>query len=167
MWNDRRRWAAAAGAAVLSGLAVGVPTDVLDTPFFTRMTPVRWWEYPVLALTVVLTGLWVAIPRPTGDVRGRGGILGSVTAAVLAVGCPVCNKVVVGLLGISGALGIWAPVQPALAALSLLALSAAVVVRWRRRGCGPETCAVDVTAEATRAERTSPASGSSAVSSPR
>ncbi|MGW5723322.1 hypothetical protein ACWEVP_44645 [Amycolatopsis sp. NPDC003865] len=151
----------------MSALAVGVPTDVIDTSFFTRMTPVRWWEVPVLALTAVLTGLWVAIPRPAGDVRGRGGIVGSVTAAVLAVGCPVCNKVVVGLLGISGALGIWAPVQPALAALSLLALAAAVVIRWRRRGCGPETCAVDVTAEATPAARTSPASSSSTVSTPR
>ncbi|NBH03444.1 hypothetical protein GTY80_09310 [Amycolatopsis sp. SID8362] len=160
MWNDRRRWAAAVGAAALSALAVGVPTDVLDTPFFTRMTPVRWWEIPVLALTVALTGLWVAIPRPAGDLRGRGGIVGSVTAAVLAVGCPVCNKVVVGLLGISGALGIWAPVQPALAALSLAALAAAVVVRWRRRGCGPEDCAVDVTAKTSSDAGITPASGS-------
>ncbi|WP_309235347.1 hypothetical protein [Amycolatopsis sp. SID8362] len=148
------------GAAALSALAVGVPTDVLDTPFFTRMTPVRWWEIPVLALTVALTGLWVAIPRPAGDLRGRGGIVGSVTAAVLAVGCPVCNKVVVGLLGISGALGIWAPVQPALAALSLAALAAAVVVRWRRRGCGPEDCAVDVTAKTSSDAGITPASGS-------
>nr|WP_239070907.1 hypothetical protein [Amycolatopsis sp. SID8362] len=144
----------------MSALAVGVPTDVLDTPFFTRMTPVRWWEIPVLALTVALTGLWVAIPRPAGDLRGRGGIVGSVTAAVLAVGCPVCNKVVVGLLGISGALGIWAPVQPALAALSLAALAAAVVVRWRRRGCGPEDCAVDVTAKTSSDAGITPASGS-------
>ena len=30
----------------------------------------------------------------------------------LAVGCPVCNQIVVALVGTSGALGWWAPVQP-------------------------------------------------------
>src|SRR6266496_899925 len=80
MWNERRRrWSTALVVAGMSALAVGVPTDVIDTPFFTRMTPVRWWEYPVLVLTAVLTAAWVAIPRPSGDVRGRGGVVGSVT----------------------------------------------------------------------------------------
>ncbi|WP_052371517.1 hypothetical protein [Amycolatopsis taiwanensis] len=170
MWNERtRRWAAAAGAAVVSALAVGVPTDVIDTPLFDRMTPVRWWELPVLVLTAILAGLWVAIPRPTGDVRGRGGVLGAVTAVVFAVGCPVCNKIVVALLGASGALGLWAPVQPVLAILSLLALGAAVAVRWRRRACTPETCSVpeEVTREASPDERTSSVSGPSPASTRR
>ncbi|GAA3550466.1 hypothetical protein GCM10022222_37490 [Amycolatopsis ultiminotia] len=166
MWNDKwRRRALAVAAAVVSALAVGVPTDVIDTPLFTRMTPVRWWEYPVLVLTAVLTGLWVAIPRPSVDARGRGGVAGSVTAAVFAVGCPVCNKIVVGLLGISGALGIWAPVQPVLAAFSLAALGTAVVLRWRRRACTADTCSPEVTTEASPAGRTPPASGPSAASS--
>ncbi len=40
----------------------------------------------------------------------------------LAVGCPVCNQAVVALVGISGALSWWAPVQPVvgLAAVALL-----------------------------------------------
>lgn len=167
MWSRHlRRWAPPAGAAAVSALAVGVPTDVIDTTLFTRMTPVRWWEPLVLALTALLAGLWVAIPRPTGDVRGRGGVLGAITAAVFAVGCPVCNKIVVALLGISGALGVWAPVQPVLAGLSLLALTAAVLLRWRRR-----TCPVDVPAQLTPGAspdaRTPRASGPSTASIPR
>ncbi|CAM3372470.1 hypothetical protein KIPE111705_05345 [Kibdelosporangium persicum] len=125
---------AAATAAI-----VGIPTDVLDTDYFTRMTSVRWWEYPVLTLTAVLTGLWATIPRASGT-RGQVGVAGAVTTVVFAVACPVCNKIVVGLLGLSGALGIWAPMQPILAALSLAALSAAVVIRWRRRTCSAGTC---------------------------
>jgi hypothetical protein len=35
-----------------SALAVGIPTDVIDTA--------RWWEYPVLALTALLTAMWAA-----------------------------------------------------------------------------------------------------------
>jgi hypothetical protein len=104
------------------------------------MTPIRWWEYPVLAMT----GLWVAIPRQQGDRRGRRRVLSSITVAVFAVGCPVCNKIVVGLLGVSGALGLWAPAQPVLVALSLAALAAAMVVRWRRRSCTPDAREVEV-----------------------
>jgi hypothetical protein len=135
------RWGRGLLAAVLSALVVGVPTDVIDTDWFTRMTPVRWWEYPVLALTAVLTGLWFAIVRAGSDERGRLGVLGTSLLSTLAVGCPVCNKIVIGLLGVSGALGVWAPIQPVLAVVSLAALGAAVVVRWRRRACTPDGCA--------------------------
>ncbi len=127
-------------AAVLSALVVGVPTDVVDTDWFTRMTPVRWWEYPVLTLTAVLTGLWFAIVRAGADERGRAGVFGTTFLSTLAVGCPVCNKIVIGLLGVSGALGVWAPIQPVLAMVSLGLLGAAVVVRWRRRACTSDSC---------------------------
>jgi len=133
-------WGRAAIIAAGSALTVGVPTDVIDTDLFTRMTPVRWWEYPVLVLTVLLTGMWAAIPQAGDDGRGSAGVMGSTLAAAFAVGCPVCNKLVVGLLGLSGALGVWAPLQPALAGLSVIALGAAVVVRWRRRTCTAQAC---------------------------
>ena len=134
------RWRRGLLAAALSALVVGVPTDMIDTDWFTRMTPVRWWEYPVLTLTAVLTGLWFAIVRAGGDERGRVGVFGTTFLSMLAVGCPVCNKIVIGLLGVSGALGVWAPIQPVLAVVSLAALGAAVVVRWRRRACTPDSC---------------------------
>jgi hypothetical protein len=79
--------------------------------------------------------------RPAADERGRAGVLGTSLLSTLAVGCPVCNKIVVGLLGMSGALGVWAPIQPVLAVTAVAALGAAVVVRWRRRACTPDTCA--------------------------
>ena len=53
----------------------------------------------------------------------------------------MCNKVVIGLLGVSGALGVWAPIQPVLAVAAVGALGAAVVVRWRRRACATGACA--------------------------
>jgi hypothetical protein len=64
-------------------------------------------------------------------------VVGATTTAVFAVGCPICNKIVVGLLGVSGALGVWAPLQPALAVVSLAVLAAAVVLCWRRGDCTP------------------------------
>lgn len=134
----RVRWWRAAVAAVLAAAVVGIPTDVIDNPWFTRMTPVRGWEWPVLVATVLLTAVWAGLPgRPSGgSAVGIPGVLGA-----LAVGCPVCNKVVVALLGVSGALGIWAPIQPVLGAASVLALVVAVVLR-ARRARGSVSCPV-------------------------
>ena len=122
-------------AAAASALAIGVPTDVVDTPLFTRMTPVRSWEPPVLVLTAVLTGLWLTMSRPGSATEAPGGrrVLGSTLLSALAVGCPVCNKLVVAALGISGALGTWAPLQPFVALLSLALVTTSVISRWR--GC--------------------------------
>jgi hypothetical protein len=138
------RWGRGLAAMAWSAVIVGVPTDVVDTDWFARMTPVRWWEYPVLALTAVLTGLWFAMVRPAADERGRVGVLGGSLLSALAIGCPVCNKIVIGLLGVSGALGVWAPIQPVLALASVAALGTAVVVRWRRRACTTDTCVSEV-----------------------
>ncbi|MEU0880433.1 hypothetical protein ABZ345_17665 [Lentzea sp. NPDC005914] len=139
-WTGSWRWQRGLLGAALSAAAVGLPTDVIDNPLFARMTPVRWWEYPVLMATVVLTGLWAGIRQCGDNAAGSGRAIGSSLLSALAVGCPVCNKIAVSLLGVSGALGIWAPVQPILAVLSVLLLATAVVVRWRRRDCTTETC---------------------------
>ena len=134
------RWRRGLLGAALSAAAVGLPTDVIDNPLFTRMTPVRWWEYPVLVITVILTGVWASIPQSGERAAGPGSAIGSSLLSALAVGCPVCNKIVVSLLGVSGALGIWAPAQPIIAGLSVALLATAVVVRWRRRECTTEAC---------------------------
>lgn len=143
MWSNRRRLVGAIAAAVLTALVVGIPTDVIDTDFFTRMTPVRWWDYPVLVLVALLTGLWVAIPPAARGAGRPTGVLGAATAAVFAIGCPICNKIIVALLGVSGALALWAPIQPFLAAFSVAALGAAVYLRWRRRPCADDSCSAD------------------------
>lgn len=129
-----RRWVAAAAGLSVTAVLVGVPTGIIRTPFYTRMTPVLWWNYPVWAVTAVLSGLLFATYVRTADRSTRPrqlGIGGSVLA-LLAVGCPICNKVVVLLIGVSGALSLWAPLQPLLAVLSLLLLGWAL--RQRLRG---------------------------------
>lgn len=130
----------AAGAtvagAILTALLLGLPTDVIPNPWFSRMTPVEGFAVPVLVATSVLSGLlvasWLGVEASSCPVRaGRttgtaGGML-----AWLAIGCPVCNKLVLLALGTSGALTWFAPVQPWLAAASVLLLAGAL--GWRLR----------------------------------
>lgn len=133
-------------AVALTVLLIGVPTDIIPNPVFGREVPVRWWEYPVLGATAALTGAWFAIGRPAAQEKPeRSGLMGvGVFAAWFAVACPVCNKLVLLVLGTSGAMGLWAPAQPYVAALSLVLLLASVVWKWRtkRDGCADGSCPV-------------------------
>jgi hypothetical protein len=130
----RYAWAVALGAAGLALLAIGIPTDVVPNPWFTRMTPVRVADVVFLALTALLTGaLGATYLRRLND-RTPGAAVGSGVLSVLAVGCPVCNKLVVALLGISGALSYFAPLQPLLGSAAVALVATAVGVRLRRLG---------------------------------
>ncbi|MDO8388884.1 MAG: hypothetical protein Q7V57_00220 [Actinomycetota bacterium] len=137
-----RRWKFAAVAALASALAVGLPTDVIPNPVFGRPVPVTWWSYPVLILTAFLGGLLAATyvrddPQQSDVIDGiderpaRTGGLGGLLS-FFAVGCPVCNKVVVIALGTVGARRWFEPIQPLLAVLSLVLL--VVALRARLRG---------------------------------
>lgn len=135
------KWIVAAVGAAATGLVIGIPTGIIDSNLYHRMTPVLWWNYPVWIATSILTGLIIAsyvraARRPDlPDSRARAGLVGNVLS-FLAVGCPTCNKVVVAALGVSGALNIWAPVQPALGLLSVSLLIWAFSRRLRNeRSC--------------------------------
>ena len=133
-----RRWIAVAVGIAVTALVVGLPTALVPSSLFTRMTPVTWWSWPVWAATALLGGLVLATYVRTPDSAGRGagtGASGGFLGA-LAVGCPVCNKVVVGLLGVAGAMQWWAPLQPLLGIASVALLAWALRTRLRtERAC--------------------------------
>ena len=119
-----RRWIAAAAVALVTAAVIAVPTGLIGTPFYSRMTPVTWWSWPIWVTTAILAGVlaatYVRTPAPMGGGGGAG--TGGGLLSALAVGCPVCNKIVVLAVGVSGALQWWAPLQPllGLAGLALL-----------------------------------------------
>ena len=98
-----RYFLAAAAASVLTAAAVGIPTDLLPNPWFQRMTPVRTLDvvlWPLVSISVgALLGTY-ALPRSRGTDGLAGGAGGGLLGA-FAVGCPVCNKLVVTVLGVS------------------------------------------------------------------
>lgn len=131
-------------AAAVTFLVIGLPSDIIPNPVFGREVPVRVWELPVLVATSALTGLWFGLQQ-RGDETDRSSVptLGAAGLAMFAVACPVCNKIVLLALGTSGALGIWAPLQPWLAGLSLTVLLGSVAYAARRRPCADGSCRTD------------------------
>jgi hypothetical protein len=120
--------------ATFAALAIGIPTDVIPNSFFTRMTPVRAQDYVFLALTALLAGLLAAsyaLPQTRACSIEQGKTTAGGFLSFFAIGCPTCNKLVVLLLGTSGALNIFEPIQPLLATLSFVLLGVAIWFRWR------------------------------------
>ena len=157
LW-DRRRIGVAVAAAAAALVLIGVATVLIPNSFFARDIPPVWWDYPVWVLTALLLGMLIAtymrsseevaagkrasgrgsaadaredgpeaaFERRTSILGGVGGVLGW-----FAVGCPVCNKIALLALGYTGALTYFAPLQPILAAASVILLLAAVIIRLK------------------------------------
>lgn len=134
-----RTWVVAGAFSVVTALVIGIPTRVVPNGFFRRMTPTRPLDYAFLAVASGLVGLTLAL-RPRRPVEGSGKVFAGGLATVLAVGCPICNKVVVTLIGTAGALSVFAPIQPALGAAGIALLI--VGLRRRLRDLRATTCPV-------------------------
>jgi hypothetical protein len=139
-WPARRWWTAALAATAVV-LVIAIPTDLIDTPAFGRAIAPTWWAWPSLLVSATLAGLLVAsyVANPTQleveRATTRGGWIGT-ALTYFAVGCPVCNKVVLLALGSSGALTWFQPAQP------LLQVAGLVLLAWalRKRLLGELSC---------------------------
>ena len=133
MWAPRQ-WVIASVGAVATALLIGLPTDVIPNPMFGRPVPVTWWSIPVLVVTSLLSGLllgtYVAGPEAEVDRPARSAGIGGMLS-FFAVGCPVCNKLVVIALGTTGAMKFFEPIQPLLAMVSVVLLVWALRSRLR------------------------------------
>lgn len=145
-WTSRQFFVAAATALGFA-LLVGIVTVLIPNPWFARDIDTVWWNYPVLALTAVGSGMLTATyVRPSSAQQvapdtdlaskaekrsARMGVAGGLLTW-FAVGCPVCNKIALLALGYSGAITWFAPLQPVLAIVALVLTCLALV--WRLRG---------------------------------
>lgn len=160
MWGIRRIVIAIAAAGACA-VIIGLSTVLIPNSFFSRDISAEWWDYPVWILMSILLGLLIAtyVREPGAEVRSsrgvkgvadeaaeavgaersddsserRGGAFGTVGGMLgwFAVGCPVCNKIALAVLGYTGALTYFAPLQPVLAVFAVVLLLVAVVVRLK------------------------------------
>lgn len=151
---DRRLLVHALLWTLVSGLVFGLVTAIIPNPVFGRSIapePFAIWTWLVSAPLMGLVMATYTAPLPSTPLQlvvlepaaaavadRRSTTLGSVAGlgAFLAIGCPVCNKIALVLLGASGAMSVYAPLQPVIAAasLALLAVTAAWRLRLRARG---------------------------------
>jgi hypothetical protein len=142
LWS-KKRWLVASATALATGVFISLPTAILKTPVFGREIPVTSWSIPVVIATSILSGMLLATYANNDEslreerslkVGGAGALF-----SFLAVGCPVCNKLVLVALGYSGAIQYFAPVQPYLATAGILLLAYAL----QKRLTGETKCQVN------------------------
>ena len=138
---DRRYWALTALATLAAVLVLGIPAALVPNPVFGRMVAPEPFAYVVWIVSAPLIGAIVAphLARPAlpeadshRAEEGSAGVTFGGLAAFLAIGCPVCNKIAVVALGVSGALDVFAPIQPVIGLGSVLLLAGTLA--WRLRG---------------------------------
>lgn len=136
-----RRWLVVSLAAGVTAILTGGPTDLLPNGIFQRMTPVVWWDYPIWAATSLLMGLiagtYVSASPSVKAGKQAGRSVAASVVSLFAVGCPICNKLIVAALGVSGALSYFGPAQPFLGVASVLLLLGTLVVRLRAQKACP------------------------------
>jgi hypothetical protein len=149
---DRRFAVHAVLWTVASVVAFGVVAAIIPNPIFGRQIPVEPFAIGVWLISAPLMGLLGATytaPGAIADAEPSPLVLAPATAATdrngrtlatiasagafLAIGCPVCNKVALVLLGTSGAMTIFAPLQPVIGAVSLVLLAGTLGWRFRLR----------------------------------
>jgi hypothetical protein len=153
-------WAFAWALAAL--LAFGLVSAIIPNPVFGRQIPPEAFAVGVWLVSAPLMGLLAATytvgPRSPRDAapipltiaaldardpaarEQRSSVAGTIGSigTFLAIGCPVCNKVALLLLGTGGALTVFAPLQPVIGAASVALLAGTLAWRlpqWARGEC--------------------------------
>jgi hypothetical protein len=136
----------------VSLVAFGLIAAIIPNPVFGRQIPPEPFAIAVWLISAPLMGLLGATytaravpppavmvplaPRPAGDPGERQGTtIGTVASlgAFLEIGCPVCNKIALVLLGTNGAMTLFAPIQPIIGAASLMLLAGTLAWRLQLR----------------------------------
>jgi len=117
-----RGWFVAALGTTMALVLIGIPAAVVDSPLFVRMIPTRPQDYVIWVVSAVLVGLIAGTYTSRTPSNNEGKVFSGGMLSFLAVGCPICNKLVVLMLGTSGALTFFGPAQLyiGLASLGLL-----------------------------------------------
>jgi hypothetical protein len=143
-----RFWSLSVLYAAGSALLLGIPTRLVPNPLFSRIVPTSPQDYVIWIVSVLLLGPLLALmtlhpmPSPKAapgkrSIAGTGRTFGGALLSFFSVGCPVCNKVVVLLLGLGGAMTVFNPLRPFLGLASVVLLGVTLFLRVRvvRYGC--------------------------------
>ncbi len=158
--RDGRLLAHGAAWGALSWFLFGLVAAIIPNPVFGRQIPPQPFAIWTWILSAPLMGLIMAtytvpgtapagatpltmVDRPDEIAGSRTSTLGTIgsVGAFLAIGCPVCNKIALLALGTSGALTIFAPLQPVIGGVSLVLLAGTLAWRLRTRVRGG-ACAI-------------------------
>ncbi len=116
--------------AVLSSVVLfflfALPSAMISNPFFIRMTPPTKYEWFILITTAILGGIYIGLyyyKKQQQNTKATCAATSGSFLGFLAYGCAFCNKILIFILGVSGVMTYFLPIQPYLGALGIILLS--------------------------------------------
>ncbi len=113
------------------GVVVGVVTGAIDTPWLERQTPAFTVDYPIWAANALLVGALIGVSVYAAGRRQfsdapiyAGGLL-----SAFAIACPLCNGLLVAVIGAGAAASVIDPLRPWLGAAAAVFMA---VMLYRR-----------------------------------
>ena len=122
-------------AVLIIFFVFGIVTVLIKNPFFIRMTPVYWYDYVFLVLTSILSGAYIGLwhynknNQKNINSKCNYAAAGGSFGGFFSFGCVVCNKLLIWILGLSGVLAYFMPIQPILGVVSVILLGYAVYLQ--------------------------------------
>ncbi len=122
-------------AAIIAFFLFGIPTAVIPNSYFFRMSPVTIFDYIFLPINSVLFGAFIALLFYQGNykrliklknTKTESAATGAAFVNVLALGCPICNVVLVSLFSTTALMTYLEPARPALSVLTAGILGTAI-----------------------------------------
>lgn len=119
-------------AALFAGF--GIPTALIPTGFFVRMITVSILDYIFLGATSIMMAAYISFHfyRKAESRREGYAAAGGSIAGVFAFGCPVCNALLVSLLGTVTIFTFYEPLRPAIGIVGIAALSYALYIKIKQ-----------------------------------
>lgn len=111
----------------------GLITVLIPNNYFIRMTNITILDYILLILTSLLLGIYSSLFRfekKQGVVCDTAAVSGGI-AGFLSFGCVVCNKLIILLFGVAGALTYIEPYRPIIGFAGITLMGYAVVSKGK------------------------------------
>lgn len=120
-------------AALAIFAAFGIITVLLPNDTFIRMTPVYFYDYVFLVMTALFSGAYLGLWYYTKktQMKCNYAATGGTVGGFFSFGCAICNKLLILLLGLSGVVAYFMPIQPLLGVISLILLIYAVYMQFK------------------------------------
>lgn len=125
--------------AIIAFLILGIPTALIPTGFYKRMTPPTIIDYSILSIVSILIGANASVYfyKKFGQKNGLAA-LGSGFLGFFAISCPICVSFLVAIFGTAFMLAYYDPIRPLLGAISIVVLSATLLFNLKNLNC--ENC---------------------------
>lgn len=106
----------------------GILTSLIPNPIFSRMTQTTFLDYFLLTATSFLLGTYLGLYRhkKSHSSSACAASYAGGAAGFLGFACPICNKALVLMFGLSGVIMYFEPVRYALGITGLFAIAFAV-----------------------------------------